>query len=807
MKTLARYIEEAKYYAPAVGLDRRMRRTTRRIVRVLMLLVSLSLLVVYVSNPEAARTAAGQSMLALGTTLFAGALYMMMQQCQYRSLVVRMPREQGAATFDDAKYLLNTKARSVGEAFVVSGFGKEVLRRIGVVRGDAEALRESVAVERVQTIECVSDDCALNVMNAYASIQAAVAAAGATPQDIYNAISWVRRRRASVRLQGFWWRYDRLHRIPSVGHRWLYGATFTLLRYGTPARSVSAYEQAAAHRGAIMHDIQAVEAALHESTGSNAVLIGKSHEIALEAALGFASLVYDGAARGALARVFPLYIESAAFSDCTTAADFDQRIISMFNEASAAGGMMILIGHADALFEQAHALGSQLVPLLETVLSAGRIPLVLITDEQGYHGTIEPHHSLATHTHKVICAERDDDAARAVLEDAVVGIEAVTSATFTVGALRTIIHAARDASDTVRASLAILSDITPRAVIKAGNYGTVTATLVTALLPNSSNVAPRDAFIEEHKASVLALREKLPLRVLGQSEALRVVVETLEASFAGLRDDTKPMAAFLAFGPSGVGKTETAKALAEFLFGSRDALIRFDMSEFSSSDGVEKMIGSPYGEAGALSEALSVARVGVILLDELEKANPKVIATFLQVLDEGSFTDGRGDSISVRNFIIFATSNAASDLLFSQTQGSADPATARRTLIDAIVARGIFTPEFLNRFDALLPYQPLNRESFRDIVVLAIKKSIARIRERGVIVQFGPQAVDAIASRLYDERFGAREIDRSVTAMVEEPIARAMLSNSIVAGATVELVPESSAYNARLIVRPVTTAI
>jgi ATP-dependent Clp protease ATP-binding subunit ClpA len=247
----------------------------------------------------------------------------------------------------------------------------------------------------------------------------------------------------------------------------------------------------------------------------------------------------------------------------------------------------------------------------------------------------------------------------------------------------------------------------------------------------------------------------------------------------------KPLASFLFLGPTGVGKTETAKTVAQVFFGSDKSLLRFDMSAFQSQNDMSQLIGSSEtGNPGLLTKSIREQPYGVLLLDELEKANKDLLNIFLTVLDEGYFTDGMGEKVDCKNLIIVATSNAGADVLYKQT----DMESLQQTLMNILIERHIFSPEFINRFDGVVAFNPLQSD---DVTIIAntmlqnIVKQIAVLYK--VNISVSPQTLKTIVEENYNPSFGARDIERVLRKEIEDKIAKLILSNQAKEGDTIQL--------------------
>ncbi|HEY3945717.1 MAG TPA: AAA family ATPase, partial [Solirubrobacteraceae bacterium] len=280
---------------------------------------------------------------------------------------------------------------------------------------------------------------------------------------------------------------------------------------------------------------------------------------------------------------------------------------------------------------------------------------------------------------------------------------------------------------------------------------------------------PVSRLMEGEIDKLVHMEERLHQRVVGQDEAVSAVSSALRRSRAGLQDPDRPIGTFLFLGPTGVGKTELARALAEFMFDSQDAMVRLDMSEYMEKHTVSRLVGAPpgyvgYEEGGQLTEAVRRRPYSVVLLDEIEKAHPDVFNALLQVLDDGRLTDGQGRTVSFKNSVLIMTSNIPGG----------------RAGVDAH-----FRPEFINRLDDIVEFQPLTREQIGEIVDLQVARVIERVREREIEVELTDLARTLLGNLGYDPTYGARPLKRVIQKRLVDPLALAILEGRFVAGDTV----------------------
>lgn len=300
---------------------------------------------------------------------------------------------------------------------------------------------------------------------------------------------------------------------------------------------------------------------------------------------------------------------------------------------------------------------------------------------------------------------------------------------------------------------------------------------------------PVNRMLEGEKEKLLSMEANLHQRVIGQTEAISVVSNAIRRSRAGLADPERPMGSFLFMGPTGVGKTEVCKALADFIFDSDQAMIRIDMSEFMEKHSVARLIGAPpgyvgYEEGGYLTEAVRRKPYSVILLDEIEKAHPDIFNILLQVLDDGRLTDGQGRTVDFRNTVIIMTSNLGSDIIQSEYDKH-DHATVKAQLLE--ILGHSFRPEFINRIDDTVVFHPLGRTHIEKIAAIQLKSLEARLKQLGYSLSITAGALSKLAEAGFDPLFGARPLKRVLQRQVENRLANAILAGEVIPGKAVKI--------------------
>src|SRR5215210_7518221 len=310
---------------------------------------------------------------------------------------------------------------------------------------------------------------------------------------------------------------------------------------------------------------------------------------------------------------------------------------------------------------------------------------------------------------------------------------------------------------------------------------------------------PVKKMTEEESAKLLKMEDELHDRVVGQNEAIKAVSRSIRRTFAGIKDPNRPSGSFVFLGPTGVGKTELARTLAEYLFGDQESMIRLDMSEYMERHTVSRLVGSPpgyvgYDEGGQLTEKVRRRPYSVVLFDEIEKAHPDVFNIMLQILEDGQLTDAQGRSVDFKNVVIIMTSNVGAQTI-NKTQslgfGGGEEGLSYKEMKGRVTSelRKIFRPELLNRIDEIIVFHKLERAQMREIIEVQVKRFRKQLAEREVTVEFTTEALDKLAEEGYDPAFGARPLRRVLQRMIEDPMSEMILKGEIPNGSKVTIEP------------------
>jgi len=479
--------------------------------------------------------------------------------------------------------------------------------------------------------------------------------------------------------------------------------------------------------------------------------------------------------------------------------DFELEFLKLMNEAIGAGNIILVFEHAAEFEKVLGGKGIELSGLLEPLFKSNT-HVVLLTENDGYHETLQTDTLLRNYTDHIMAAPQTDEAIIRRLQRDVVQIEKKTGLTFTYQSLTHLLKQVKrnmSHETATDATLDILYEVLPHAVDTPGKMVTVHE-MQLALEEHFGT--PEVLQDDKEKTTLLHLEEILNEYIVGQGRALTAIANTLRRVRAGLQRPNKPLGSFLFVGPTGVGKTETAKTLARVYFGDDSYLTRLDMSEYNTAGSVRQLLGDR-NNPGRLASMIKDQQYGVLLLDEFEKAHHEVHNIFLQILDEGRATDGRGGKINAQNLIIVATSNAGTEALSRDGFDEMTYEEQERELLRHIISRRILPAELINRFDHSVLFEPLVKDSVRFIAKIQLERLQESMKERGVKFEVTPFAISYLVHKGASPTFGAREMQRVIADTLEAELAKAILADKIPRGASVSFEASEVGEPFELIIR------
>ena len=711
-------------------------------------------------------------------------------------------------TFEAALILDNLGSHDLTKGFFLSPFGRKVFLRLGFSRNVCESFiskSRSLAVAS----ECVlpglkpglkndsfgAGDILEVLYDKDHDLAAFLSERGISKKDFLGAVLWVERYSALSLLKRRWWARERLGRIRGVGKDWAYGGAYLLERYAHDISDGSFNRTVFGKNPLIASAADSLERVLARDREANALFVGEEGGVRLEVIYELGARIISGSILSPLEHKRIFLFEGVSFVAATKRKEvFESELISIFNESAKAGNIIVVIPDFAEFLAEAKHLGSDPLSILESYLRSSLIQVVGIVSPDVFIGSLERNQKLMTLFEKVVVSGIDSDSVISFLEDRAADIESRQSILFTYPAIRAIAEGSDRyfSSGTLldRAS-DFLSEIVPE-VIKAGRH-VILREDVYDLIKQKTGV-PLGNIDDAEKTKLLNLEKVIGERIVGQSEAVKAIAHSMRRARSGVGNPGRPMGSFLFLGPTGVGKTETTKALAAIFFGSEERIIRLDMSEYKTEDALERLIGFAANmQEGILSSKLREQQYGVLLLDEFEKTHTKVLDLFLQILDEGYFSDMSGRRVNARNLMIIATSNAGSDLIWEMMSAKGGSASAgpaqldKNMIVDEIVKRGIFRPELLNRFDGVVVFHPLKEDELRQIAKLMLKKLEKRLREKGIEFSASPDLIEMLVREGSDPKFGARPMNRAIQEKVEHFIATKMIQGEIIPGSRVEI--------------------
>lgn len=585
-----------------------------------------------------------------------------------------------------------------------------------------------------------------------------------------------------------------LFSYPPLARDWAYGYTPTLDEYVEDLTGPS-YQSITRHVVGRGKELKLLQTVLGKSIEANAMVVGEEGVGKHTVVDALARMIYDGTCIKELAykRVLKLNMEKILnrFTDLQQREAFFETLLS---EAQEAKSIVIVIEN----IERYVSLGEghlDLSPIIERYAKQSVIQFIGITSPFLYQRFLFPNEKIQRLFTKVDVPEISKEEAEETILHAVPTFEMRFNVIIPLETARAVVAKSEFYITHIpfpEKALALLDE-----VCSGLPNQTILPEHIDQVLAKKTHIPT--TLTEELKVKLLQLEDSLSSRVLFQEKAIHSLSAAIRRSFILLGKRKKPLATFLFLGPTGVGKTETAKAVADMFFGSQKYLVRFDMSLYQSKNDIKTLVGSiESGLPGQLSKTVREQPYAVLLLDELEKAHPDLINIFLTVIDEGYFTDGYGKRVDCKNLIIIATSNAGSQYSMKQQQimqrlsdvGFAEPQTQSSDLqvVNYLIQNHIFSPEFLNRFDGVIEYQPIN-----EVSALAIaKKTIQSIQQSiyslyRIKITVSDKTLLLMIKNGFDPVFGARNLERSLTQQVEDKIAELLLQNKVSEGQSISL--------------------
>ncbi|MDK2898834.1 MAG: ATP-dependent Clp protease ATP-binding subunit ClpC [Patescibacteria group bacterium] len=598
-------------------------------------------------------------------------------------------------------------------------------------------------------------------------------------------------------IRGIEW-YDHLRGLIEQGHSprrtggiardWSFGWTPLLSRFGQNisqqiGNSGTLFTSLATHSESLDQVINI----FRKNGRQNAVLVGPSGAGKTEIIHAFASRLLDGSAdippNLRFNQVFILD-SSALIAAAPGRGELEQLIPRILVEAYKAKNIIICLDNAQLFFED--GVGSvDITNTLLPIIEAGNLRILLTMDEQRYLRISRRSPELINALNRISINPVDRAETIAVIQDKSILIEFQHHVTF----MYQSFVEAYCLGDRYVHELAM-----PGKAIKllesAANYsegGLVTAESVRQSIEKTLGIKVSVATGNDEREKLLNLESLIHKRMINQTRAVKVVSDALRRARTGVRNQSRPIGTFLFLGPTGVGKSELAKALADVYFGGEDRIIRLDMNEYTSNNDVARLIADGADNTHSLTARVMKQPFSVILLDEIEKAHPNILSTFLQMLDEGVLRDVKNREISFRDAIVIATSNAGADRIREYIERGYDVEQFESQFVDELINSNQFRPEFLNRFDEIVMFRPLNKPELLQVVDLMLNSVNKTLASQKISVNVASDAKEYLVEAGYDPRLGARPMRRVIQRAVENTVAKQMLSGDVTPGSVIEV--------------------
>ena len=587
------------------------------------------------------------------------------------------------------------------------------------------------------------------------------------------------------------WRKENLLAHRGVGKGWAAGYTVTLDKYATDVTEILEQRGFTPQLFGRVAETEAIEQILARAGKNNVVVVG-------EAGVGKKTIIYalarkilDGNTIPSLSHKRVLELDAGAVLAGAEKSEVEARFRVIMNEASKSGNVILLIDNIHALFSSGSGAGIiDATALFLPYLSGSALQVVGLTDYEGYHNTIANSTSVVQAFEKVEIHELPKFQVMPILQIVTPHIEDHSHVLILYQAIKAAIELCdRYIKDEPFPEKAI--NVLQQAAVHAQSKrksSQVTAEDIEEVVHRKTEI-PVGKIAAVEREVLLDLENVLHRRVIGQDEAISAIANSLRRARSGIVSAKRPIGSFLFLGPTGVGKTETAKTLAAVYFGSEKQMLRFDMSEFQQADSIDRLIGGSANSSGQLTLAVTENPFSLLLLDEIEKAHPDILNVFLQVLDDGRLTDATGRTVDFTNTIIIATSNAGSEMIRESVQQFRE-ANLKERLLHHLQTSGIFRPEFLNRFDAVIVYRPLTTDQTEEVTKLLLAELNQRLGKQDIQITITKELVQKVAALGYDPAFGARPLRRVIQDKIESTVAKRLLSGEIQRGQQIVISPQ-----------------
>jgi len=611
-------------------------------------------------------------------------------------------------------------------------------------------------------------------------------------EEFVGAANWVANMEdLKLRKERFWGR-ENLGTIPSIGTSWSYGTSTDLGNFGIPFERVTNVSSLDIENGYRNKEVTTLEGILERREEANAIIIDDDESIARDIVGRLFKKMSLGISLPSIEHKNIIELDwSNLVASYKNKGELEAELLKILNQSISAGNIILYIRDLSGFMSSVKALGISLPSLLSPYLSSRSLQVIASATNADFHFFIEQSPTLLERFERIIPDSIGVEASVGAVLEQVPSLERQYGLFFSYPSILSLISSADryvTYGEMPSKALDMLTEIAPWATER--KIFILKESDVSIFVSEKTGITS-GAIKEKEAEKIEHLEELLHRRVVGQDEAVNGIASAIRRSRSGIGNPKKPLASFLFVGPTGVGKTEVSKTLAESFFGDENKMIRLDMSEYSGADALSKLIGDfATNKSGLLASKVRDNPYSVLLLDELEKSSPDVLDLFLQVLDEGIFTDALGRQVGCRNLIIIATSNAGSALIWETIKSGGSLVKSKDTIVNAIIKDKIFRPELLNRFDGLIFFHPLQRNELESVARFGLQKLVGRLREQNIELVINSDVINFLVEKGSDPQFGGRSINRAIQNEIEDLVARKIVSGQAKPGSKIEIKKE-----------------
>jgi len=672
--------------------------------------------------------------------------------------------------------------------------GHKILKRLGISTEEINILlKKQTAIKEppifnTQEITLVKvSDITNFIYNNHKDFKDLLSNHGLGQRDLDAVVSWVIYEIEKKEHERRWWTKDKLAKIPGVATDWSFGRTYLLNKFSRDIlNDTEVYSENISLSGR-ERELEQVQSVLARSAGANAIIVGQPGQEKMEVIWNLCRRIKNKTIISNLINKKPLLFLTTFFSSSIESKeDFEKKVIIIFSEALEAGNIILIIDNLPKLLLQAKQFGINFFEMIEPFLASYNDQIIALADTEYFQTLIEPDQAIMSRFEVIRTKPLLLEEIIKMISRETINIEKIYGIYFTYPAILEIAKSADSyfpngvSNDKAKD---LLIELAPWAI--KNNLENIDKDMVLEYIEEKTGI-PTGSIIQKEKEILLDLENLLGKRVIAQTEAIFAIAGSIRRSRAGIQNDKRPLGSFLFLGPTGVGKTETAKALAEVFFGDEKLLLRLDMSEYQNTEALGRLIGSQENNTqGILANMLREHPYGVLLLDEFEKTNKDVLNLFLQIIDEGYFSDVFGKKVMARNIMFIATSNAGSEKIFELINQQENLQTQKEKIISQIIKEGVFKPELINRFDGTILFHPLTKENLSEIAKLMLNKLTKKLGGKGITLHIDKELIEFVVQGGYNPTFGARPMNRLIQDTIEQHLADLLIRGEITSGQTV----------------------